>query len=51
MIYTSGIITDNTRDESLEELQQNKLNLVTDKLHLKAGMSLCLSVVRILISR
>ncbi len=37
MIYTSGIITDTTRDETLEELQQNKLNLVTDKLHLKAG--------------
>ena len=39
MIYTSGIITDPSRNETLEELQQNKLNLVTDKLHLKAGMS------------
>ncbi len=42
MIYTSGIITDTERVETLEELQQNKLNLVTDKLQLKPGSFLYL---------
>lgn len=35
MIYTSGIISDITRKESLEELQDNKLALVCHKLELK----------------
>ncbi|KAN0060622.1 hypothetical protein ACQY0O_007280 [Thecaphora frezii] len=35
MIYTSGIISDPHREETLEELQDNKLNLVCSKLALK----------------
>lgn len=35
MIYTSGIISDPTREETLEELQDNKLNLVCSKLALE----------------
>ncbi|CAE6497267.1 unnamed protein product, partial [Rhizoctonia solani] len=35
MIYTSGVVMDNTREESLEELQDNKLALVCEKLDLK----------------
>lgn len=35
MIYTSGIITDITREETLEELQDNKLTVVCEKLNLK----------------
>ena len=31
MIYTSGIITDITREETLEELQDNKLTVVCEK--------------------
>ncbi|KAJ3178732.1 hypothetical protein HK101_010104 [Irineochytrium annulatum] len=37
MVYTSGICKDNTKPESLEQLQQNKLDLVTDKIQLKPG--------------
>ncbi|TPX64226.1 hypothetical protein SpCBS45565_g06034 [Spizellomyces sp. 'palustris'] len=37
MIYTSGIMTSATKRETLEELQQNKLNLVCDKIQLKPG--------------
>ncbi|KAI9342345.1 S-adenosyl-L-methionine-dependent methyltransferase [Obelidium mucronatum] len=37
MIYTSGIITDTTKPETLEQLQDNKLNLVCDKINLKKG--------------
>ncbi|ORY45462.1 S-adenosyl-L-methionine-dependent methyltransferase [Rhizoclosmatium globosum] len=37
MIYTSGIITDLTKPQTLEELQDNKLNLVCDKINLKKG--------------
>ncbi|KAI9321133.1 S-adenosyl-L-methionine-dependent methyltransferase [Zopfochytrium polystomum] len=37
MVYTSGIITDPSRPETLEELQQNKLNLVSEKIQLKKG--------------
>lgn len=37
MIYTSGIVTDIHREETLEELQDNKLNLVCSKLGLKPG--------------
>lgn len=35
MIYTSGVIMDINRKESLEELQDNKLTLVCNKLDLK----------------
>lgn len=35
MIYTSGVITDNTKEESLEQLQDNKLKIVADKIQLK----------------
>ena len=35
MIYTSGIVTDNTVEQSLETLQDNKLAVVCEKLTLK----------------
>ncbi|KAL4245947.1 sphingolipid C(9)-methyltransferase [Abortiporus biennis] len=35
MIYTSGIVTDLTRMETLEELQDNKLTVVCEKLNLQ----------------
>ncbi|CAO1623076.1 unnamed protein product [Parajaminaea phylloscopi] len=35
MIYTSGVISDPTRKETLEELQDNKLALVCSKLNLQ----------------
>lgn len=34
MIYTSGVVTDLTREETLEELQDNKLSIVCSKLNL-----------------
>lgn len=37
MIYTSGMIKDINRQESLEELQDNKLTAVCEKLDLKEG--------------
>ncbi|ODQ55298.1 S-adenosyl-L-methionine-dependent methyltransferase [Saitoella complicata NRRL Y-17804] len=37
MIYTSGIISDTEREESLEELQDNKLRVVCEKIELKKG--------------
>lgn len=37
MIYTSGVIRDTTREETLEELQDNKLELVCQKLELSPG--------------
>ncbi|KAJ3219847.1 hypothetical protein HDU67_009035 [Dinochytrium kinnereticum] len=37
MIYTSGIITDSKSGETLEQLQQNKLDLVAEKIQLKKG--------------
>ncbi|KAG7752398.1 hypothetical protein KL911_003680 [Ogataea haglerorum] len=37
MIYTSGIITDIERNETLEELQDNKLKIVCEKIGLKKG--------------
>lgn len=37
MVYTSGIISDPAKDESLEELQLNKLKLVSEKLQLQPG--------------
>lgn len=35
MVYTSGIVTDLTREETLEELQDNKLAIVCSKLDLQ----------------
>lgn len=35
MIYTSGVVSDENREETLEELQDNKLALVCHKLDLK----------------
>jgi cyclopropane fatty-acyl-phospholipid synthase-like methyltransferase len=35
MIYTSGMIRDDTREETLEELQDNKLTVVCEKLNLQ----------------
>ena len=35
MIYTTGIVTDLNREETLEELQDNKLTVVCEKLDLK----------------
>jgi len=37
MIYTGGVIKDINREETLEELQDNKLNMVCDKLNLQPG--------------
>ncbi|KAH6695424.1 cyclopropane-fatty-acyl-phospholipid synthase [Plectosphaerella plurivora] len=37
MIYTSGVIGDTTREETLEELQDNKLATVFEKIGLKEG--------------
>jgi cyclopropane fatty-acyl-phospholipid synthase-like methyltransferase len=37
MIYTSGIISDLTREESLEELQDNKMGIVCEKIGLQEG--------------
>lgn len=40
MIYTSGLISDINKEESLEELQDNKLAVVCEKIELKKGESL-----------
>lgn len=40
MIYTSGVISDITKEESLEELQDNKLKVVCDKIDLQKGEKL-----------
>jgi cyclopropane-fatty-acyl-phospholipid synthase len=37
MIYTSGVISDPTKEETLEELQDNKMAVVCEKLDLKEG--------------
>lgn len=37
MIYTSGLISDIEKEESLEQLQENKLKVVCDKIDLKPG--------------
>jgi len=37
MIYTSGIISDINKEETLEELQDNKLAIVCEKIALKQG--------------
>lgn len=40
MIYTSGIISDPEREETLEEMQDNKMAIVCEKLGLKEGESM-----------
>ena len=40
MIYTSGIISDIHKEETLEQLQDNKLGVVCEKIGLKRGESL-----------
>ena len=40
MIYTSGLISDINKEESLEQLQDNKLAVVCEKIGLKPGESL-----------
>jgi sphingolipid C9-methyltransferase len=40
MIYTSGIISDINKEESLEQLQDNKLAIVCEKIDLQEGESL-----------
>lgn len=40
MVYTSGIISDPNREESLEEMQDNKMAIVCEKLELREGESL-----------
>ena len=35
MVYTSGVVLDLTREETLEELQDNKLSIICDKLNLQ----------------
>ena len=37
MVYTSGIISDVDKEESLEQLQDNKLGVVCEKIDLKHG--------------
>lgn len=37
MIYTSGIISDPNKEETLEQLQDNKLAIVCEKIELKEG--------------
>lgn len=37
MVYTSGIISDPEREETLEEMQDNKMALVCEKIALKEG--------------
>ncbi|OCL06554.1 S-adenosyl-L-methionine-dependent methyltransferase [Glonium stellatum] len=37
MIYTSGIISDINREESLEQIQDNKLSIVCEKIELQPG--------------
>ena len=40
MVYTSGIISDVTKEETLEQLQDNKLGIVCEKIGLKPGDTL-----------
>ena len=37
MIYTSGVISDINREETLEEMQDNKMGIVCEKIGIKAG--------------
>ena len=45
MIYTSGVISDITREETLEELQDNKLTVMADKIDLKKEIMFWILVV------
>ncbi|KAK8114845.1 hypothetical protein PG999_006914 [Apiospora kogelbergensis] len=40
MVYTSGVFSDLTREETLEEMQDNKMAIVCEKLALKEGESM-----------
>ena len=40
MVYTSGVISDTTREETLEEMQDNKMAIVCEKIGLKEGETL-----------
>lgn len=40
MIYTSGVISDINKEESLEQMQDNKLAIVCEKIGLKQGESM-----------
>lgn len=40
MIYTSGIISDPEKEETLEEMQDNKMAIVCEKIRLKEGETL-----------
>uniref|UniRef100_A0A8H7K6E0 sphingolipid C(9)-methyltransferase n=1 Tax=Bionectria ochroleuca TaxID=29856 RepID=A0A8H7K6E0_BIOOC len=40
MVYTSGLISDTTREETLEEMQDNKMAVVCEKIGLKEGEKL-----------
>ena len=40
MIYTSGILTEMEGRQSLEQMQENKLDLVLNKIQLKSGEKL-----------
>ena len=40
MVYTSGIISDPTKEETLEQLQDNKLAIVCEKIDLQPGEKL-----------
>lgn len=37
MVYTSGIVSDPKKDETLEEMQDNKMELICNKIGLKKG--------------
>lgn len=40
MVYTSGIISDPSKEETLEQMQDNKLAIVCEKIGLKSGETL-----------
>ncbi|PGH18647.1 hypothetical protein AJ80_04394 [Polytolypa hystricis UAMH7299] len=40
MVYTSGVISDTSKEESLEQMQDNKLAIVCEKIGLKSGESM-----------
>ena len=40
MVYTSGIISDSSKEETLEQMQDNKLAIVCEKVGLKSGESM-----------
>ncbi|KAI7874724.1 S-adenosyl-L-methionine-dependent methyltransferase [Lichtheimia hyalospora FSU 10163] len=37
MVYTSGVMSDPSKEETLEQLQDNKMRLICEKVHLKKG--------------